>query len=227
MESQAELNVTVVIPALNAAQTLGKTLATLRGVADVIVVDGGSRDVTRDVARQGGARVVSSKTGRGCQLAEGARAAAQDWLLFLHADTRLEPGWIAIVEGFTSDPKNRLFAATFCFKLDEACWQARFLEGSVRFRAKRLGLPYGDQGLLIHRDLYATVGGYPDWPLMEDVEIVRKIGRRRLVSLPVSATTSAAKWRRDGWFARSARNLVCLSLYYVGVSPKLITRIYG
>ena len=90
-----------------------------------------------------------------------------------------------------------------------------------------LGLPYGDQGLLIHRDLLRSVGGVRALPLMEDVDLVRRLGRRRLVGLDVPAVTSAAKWQRDGWYRRSARNLLCLALYFAGVPLRLIARLYG
>jgi hypothetical protein len=90
-----------------------------------------------------------------------------------------------------------------------------------------LALPYGDQGLLIHRDLYDQLGGYRPLPLMEDVDLVRRIGRRRLTVLPVRAETSARRWRQDGWLARSARNLVCLALFFVGVPAARIARLYG
>lgn len=221
------MNLSVVIPALNAAATIGATLGAVSHVTEVIVVDGGSHDATNDIAMRRGAQVISSKRGRGCQLAAGAAAASGDWLLFLHADTRLEAGWDAVVADFIENSRNKASAATFRFKLDDECWEARLLQRLVSWRVRVLGLPYGDQGLLIHRDLYAEIGGYPDWPLMEDVEIVRKIGRSRLVSLPASAVTSAARWRKEGWLARSLRNAFCLSLFYMGVSPSRIARIYS
>lgn len=221
------MKLTVVIPALNAATTIGKTLETIPSVADVVVVDGGSRDLTKSIAERNGARIIGAPRGRGSQLAAGAQSGQGEWLLFLHADTRLAVHWYAAAEAFMADPANRVRAATFKFKLDDDCWQARILEHMVYFRTRALGLPYGDQGLLIHRNLYASVGGYPDWPIMEDVELVRRIGRRQLVMLPVSAVTSAERWRRDGWLARSLRNVLCLSLYYVGIPPKIIVRLYG
>lgn len=221
------MNLTIVIPALDAAAVIGETLGAAPAATEVIVVDGGSRDETKDIAVRHGARVICSQRGRGRQLAAGAATAASEWLLFLHADTRLEPGWKAVVESFVAAPCSKTRAATFRFKLDDDCWQARWLERVVDWRVRVLGLPYGDQGLLIHRDLYAALGGYPDWPLMEDVEVVRKIGRRRLVTFPICAVTSAARWRADGWVARSSRNVLCLSLFYLGVPPRMIARIYG
>ena len=112
------------------------------------------------------------------------------------------------------------------FALDDSSDQARRLERLVAWRCRRMALPYGDQGLLISRALYDQVGGFRPLPLMEDVDLVRRLGRARLRGLEVAAVTSAEKWRRDGWRRRSARNLACLSLWYLGVPPKVIAKVY-
>lgn len=221
------MTLSVVIPTLNAAATLSATLASLRGADEVIVSDGGSSDGTRDIARRLGARVVNSLSGRGRQLATGAEETTGDWLLFLHADTTLEPNWRGAVERYIANSANQSRAAAFRFALDDASAQARRLERMVAWRAKALALPYGDQGLLIGRDFYLSLGGFRALPLMEDVDLVRRIGRRRLVILPISARTSAARWRSQGWTARSLRNVTCLSLYFLGVPPRLLYRLYG
>ncbi|MBL8673503.1 MAG: glycosyl transferase family 2, partial [Rhodospirillales bacterium] len=102
-----------------------------------------------------------------------------------------------------------------------------WIEGMVAWRGRALGMPYGDQGLLIKRSFYDRVGGYRPLPLMEDVDLVRRIGRRRLVALDVDAVTSAARYERDGWTLRPMRNLLCLSLFLLGVAPARIARLYG
>jgi rSAM/selenodomain-associated transferase 2 len=216
----------VVIPALNAATTLADTIAALaRLPSEVVVVDGGSTDATSEIASRLGALVVCAPRGRGRQLAAGAAAARGDWLLLLHADTRLAPGWAAVVYPFmAADPGK---AGYFRFALDADEPQARILERRVAWRCRRLGLPYGDQGMLISRALLDEVGGIADLPLMEDVDLVRRIGRARLVGLEVDAITSADRFRRDGWRARSLRNLMCLALYMLGVPTRLIARLYG
>ncbi len=217
----------VVMPALNAADSLAATLAALDGFDEIIVVDGGSRDGTGALARRLGARVIETAPGRGGQLAAGAAAATSDWLLFLHADTVLSPGWRSDVDRHRSRPDAAERAACFRFALDDASPQARRLERWVAWRVAALALPYGDQGLLIHRTLYDRIGGYRPLPLMEDVDLVRRLGRRRLTVLDASAVTSARRWREDGWLARSARNLLCLALFHLGVSPERIARLYG
>ena len=215
----------VVIPAFDAEATLPACLAALGSVPDLVVVDGGSSDSTRDIARAAGARVVEGPRGRGVQLAAGAAAAREPWLLFLHADTRLTHRWRGRSKQHMADVPGA--AACFRFRLDDPAWQARAIERGVALRVRLLALPYGDQGLLIPRRLYDALGGYRPLPLMEDVDLVRRIGRRRLRLLDAAALTSAAKWRRDGWLRRSARNLVCLGLYGAGASAERVARLYG
>jgi hypothetical protein len=118
-------------------------------------------------------------------------------------------------------------AGYFRFALASADPRARRLERLVAWRCRRLALPYGDQGLLIPRALLDAVGGMRPLPLMEDVDLVRRLGRHRLVALDAAAVTSAARWEREGWLRRSARNLLCLTLYLCGVSPRIIAKVYS
>lgn len=219
---------TVIIPTLNAARFLPATLVALRTtpelVDDILVVDGGSQDGTVPVATAAGARVLTAERGRGAQLAAGVAAARGDWLLLLHADTVLGPGWAAAVSAHVARSPQK--AGYFHFAVASNDPRARRLERAVAWRCRALALPYGDQGLLIHRDLLRAMGGIRPLPLMEDVDLVRRIGRPRLVILDATAHTAAEKWERDGWYRRSARNLACLSLYFLGIPPRLIARLY-
>ena len=223
----ARPDVSVIIPALNAARHLPETLSACRGAAETVVVDGSSTDETVAIALRMGARVIASDRGRGAQLHRGATEARGPWLLFLHADTQLTGNWLRDVQNFTGQASNRLRIAAFSFGLDDSSASARRLERIVAWRVRRLGLPYGDQGLLIHRELYQLLGGYRAWPLMEDVDLMRRAGRRRLTVLASVARTSAARFRREGWRRRSWRNFGCLTLYFLGVSPRAIARLYG
>ena len=217
----------VIIPALNAQNVLPTTLSAVREIAgDILVVDGGSVDETKLVSFTGGARTIDADKGRGKQLKAGGQAATGDWLLFLHADTRLSEGWEAEAFAFMADPANRDRAAVFTYRLDDPSPQARRVERLVAWRGRALGLPYGDQGLLIARAFYESLGGFRPMPLMEDVDMVRRIGRKRLVILGARAVTSAERYRRGGWWARPARNLLCLSLYFLGAPPRLLERLY-
>jgi rSAM/selenodomain-associated transferase 2 len=217
------VTLSVVIPTLN-ARTLPDCLAALEGAFDeLIVADGGSGNETISFAQAAGARVVVAPKGRGTQLRAGGEAARGDWLLFLHADTRLGPGWrSAVARHLRQHPAH---PACFRFRLDDPSWQARLIERGVAVRVRLFSLPYGDQGLLVSREHYLAVGGYRAMPLMEDVDLVRRLRRVRV--LPADALTSAERWRRDGWLRRSARNLLCLGLYRAGASPERIARLYA
>lgn len=220
----------IVIPALDAAATIEQALRAVAapGLAhEVIVADGGSTDATPTVAAAHGATVVRAPAGRGPQLATGAAAARGDWLLFLHADTVLEAGWAEAARAFAADPANRRRAAVFRFALDDPGRPARRLERLVAWRTRFLGLPYGDQGLLIAHPFYDETGGFRPLPLMEDVDLVRRIGRKRLVRLDVAAVTSAERYRRHGYLLRPLRNLACLGLYFLGVPLRLVARLYA
>jgi rSAM/selenodomain-associated transferase 2 len=228
--------ISVVIPTLNAAVALRRTLAALVPAAieglvgEVLVVDGGSQDNTCELADAAGARVLIDAGGRGPQLAAGAAAARHPWLLFLHADTELEAGWEkdarCFIEG-VEQGLRREAAAAFRFALDDRRRRARVLERLVAARCAVLRLPYGDQGLLISQQRYRASGGFRPLPLMEDVDFVRRLGRSQIAMLGARAVTSAERYRRDGFVRRSLRNLACLLLYAIAIPPRLIQRLYG
>src|SRR5207237_1239137 len=149
-------------------------LADQKLIREIIVSDGGSRDDTLAIAKRAGARMVTQARGRGGQLCAGAAAASGDWLLFLHADCRPLPGWQQAVLAFIAAPAAEERAAYFDLALDDDGPAARRLERIVAWRCRTLGLPYGDQGLLISRAFYDAVGGFRPLPLMEDVDLARR-----------------------------------------------------
>ena len=220
----------IVIPTLNPGPRFGVVLAALVAgaveglVKEVVVADAGSTDRTLELADEAGCRVVTSEKGRGGQLRAGAAAAKGEWLLFLHADTVLSPDWVAAVGAHMA--RNPRKAGYFRLRFDDASATARLWEKGVALRCAVLGLPYGDQGLLISRAHYDAVGGYPDLPLMEDVELVSRIGRSALHLLHADAVTDAEKFRRDGWFRRSARNIAFLIAWGMGTNPREIAKRY-
>ena len=227
--------ISIVIPTLNAEASLAATLTALvpgvvEGlVREVIIVDGGSSDRTLKVAEASGADVISWRGGRGPQLAEGGRRARHPWLLFLHADTVLEPGWEREVATFierVETGRREPSAAAFQFALDDMGLAPRVLESLVRLRCMALRLPYGDQGLLVPRALYSDIGGYRPMPLMEDVDIVRRLGRNRVALLRTRGLTSASRYRRDGYLRRMARNQLCLWMYLLRVPAERIAQFY-
>ena len=194
----------------------------------LLQIDSATRpDGTERLAADLGAKVLHRIGGRGPQLAAGAEAARGDWLLFLHADTVLAEGWGEAVRAFIAGPGNDAKVAVFRLALDDPDPRARRIESWARWRARTLALPYGDQGLVIHRALYRALGGIPPIPLMEDVKFVRRIGRQRLVHLEAEARTSAQRYRQGGWWGRPAWNLTLLALYFLGAPPTWLKRLYG
>ncbi len=232
LNSGVMANVSIVIPTLNAAAALHRSLPPLAEfdaldlIREVIVADGGSVDETAGIAEAAGARFVQAEKGRGMQLAAGAEAARGEWLLFLHADTVLQPGWDKAARDFTGGEDNLRRAGYFRFALDDGRPAARRVQWLTNLRARILGLPYGDQGLLISRGFYRRLGGFRPLALMEDVDLVRRIGRGRLRMLAATAVPSAARYRRDGFWLRPVRNQFCLFLWFLGVPLKRIMRVY-
>jgi rSAM/selenodomain-associated transferase 2 len=228
--------ISVIIPTFDAEKDLAPTLAALIPAAvdgfirEVIVVDGGSSDATLTIAENAGVEIMQTARGRGLQLRAGARRARFPWLLFLHADTELELGWDTVAANFIEKvDTGRLpqSAAAFRYRLLDDGWRPRLLEQAVALRCAIFRLPYGDQGLLISRSLYDEIGGFGEMPLMEDVDLIQRIGRRRLRMLNADALTSASRYHRDGYLRRILRNQACLALYAVGVSPQHIEQIYA
>jgi glycosyltransferase involved in cell wall biosynthesis len=218
--------ISVVIPVLNAERLLPRCFDTLvtaavRGVVrEVIVADGGSTDATLAIADAAGAHVVQAGRSRSARMAAGAGKARSDWILFLHPETALEPGWDTEVEAFLRRAlPERPQAAAFRFALEDFGPSARRAEARAAFRSHVLGLPYGDQGLLIPRRLYRKVGGYRDLVRLEDADILRRIGRRRLVLLRARAVNRVRPQR--SWLAGLALPLLHLLRVPSSVVAKL------
>ena len=220
----------IVIPTLNDGYRLNPTLErinTLESPKEIIISDGGSDDHTFAITAKSGGKFYMSPKGRGAQLATGANAAIGDWMLFIHADTKLGPGWAVAVNRFMENPDNQFRAGYFTFALDDGSEKARRLERMVQWRCLNLSLPYGDQGLLISRAMYDQIGGYNPIPLMEDVDIIQRIPKHRLENLSAFAVTSADRFKKDGYILRPLRNLFCLGLFYMGVPPHIIVDFYN
>lgn len=219
--------ISVIIPTLDAGAALPACLsALLEGVSaglicEVILTDGGSTDATRQIGEDTGTAWITGPPSRGGQLRRGAKAARGDWLLVLHADTVLDPGWSAHVARAIQQPGAYHFRLAF-----RAHGTApRLVAGWANLRSALLGLPYGDQGLLIDRARYDAAGGYADIPLMEDVALVRALPTRPK-ALPVTARTSAARYEQAGWVIRGSRNLLTLLRYLLGADPDRLARSY-
>lgn len=217
----------VIVPTLNEEAELPATLVAVHRSlpgAKLIVADGGSRDGTVARAQQCGAQVVISPRGRGAQLAAGAAAASREWMLFLHADTRLPPEAGAALLQYWS--RNLAPVATFRLGFDEAGW---FLRACARVaRIDSVFSRFGDQGIVISRKAYLELGGFPPWPLFEDVELLRCARRRygRVEFLPAVVITSARRFRAHGAWRQQTLNAGLLCAFLAGVSPHRLASVY-
>jgi rSAM/selenodomain-associated transferase 2/rSAM/selenodomain-associated transferase 1 len=215
--------ISVVMPALNEAANLAASLEPLLAApgVEVLVVDGGSTDGTYELARSLGARALLSFKGRARQMNLGAALARGGLLLFLHADTRLPPGWDREVRRVLALPGVAL--GCFAFSLDQAGAGASLVERLVDWRTRRLGLPYGDQGLFLSAQRFARAGGYAELPIMEDYELVKRLGRQgRVVQAQLKALTSGRRWRRLGLVRTTLLNQLIVLGFRLGVPPQIL-----
>ncbi len=224
--------ISIIMPTLNAADLLAQSAHSLKAassgglVKELIIADGGSEDATLEIAKDLNARIVKGKKGRGTQLAAGAKTARSPWLLFLHADTRLEKGWGQAVEAFIQLHDNNT-AGYFRFRFDEESLSARSIAFGVALRCRFRKMPYGDQGLLISREFYDKIGGYKNIPIMEDVDLVERIKQTgRLHPIKAAAITSAKRYRKEGYWRRVRRNAKCMAAWRRGASPEEILELY-
>ena len=222
----------VIIPTLNPGDRFSQVLASVRTElgplgAEIIVASAGLSKSAIEVCHTYGAQIIDAPKGRGLQMIEGAKASSQPWLMFLHADSILQKGSGSLAAVFMVDPLNDGRAGYYRLAYDEDNSGARRIARLANWRAKTFGLPYGDQAMLISRQLYDGVGGFAALPLMEDVDLVRRLGRHRLVQMNGIIETSAERYAQDGYWLRPIRNLLCLTLYFCRVPNAWLRRLYG
>ena len=221
------LRLAVVVPALDEEVALRRYLpATVAAADQVVVSDGGSHDATREVAAALGATVVSGPPGRGGQLNRGAAAAAgADVLLFLHADTELPPGAAAAIRAAVAAGAD---GGAFRVRFAAASWPYRFGAAVVNARTRRFGMALGDQAQFVSAATFARLGGYRDWPILEDLDFARRLRRGgRMVVLPLAVTTSARRFERRGIARTVATNWLIWALFLAGVPPSRLARLYA
>ncbi len=221
--------VSVIVPTLNAEDDILQCFASISPahfeglLAEVIVSDGGSDDDTCLIAESAGATIINSPKGRGTQMAKAAQISKGEWLLFLHADSVFDEDFTGALKTHINNSDK---AGYFLHSFDQSGFRAKTVSGWANFRSKYFALPYGDQGLLISKQLYDEINGHPGIPIMEDVAIARKL-RGKLQVLDATITTSAEKYVKRGWFRQSLMNFMFLTRYLAGADPNRIAAKYN
>jgi rSAM/selenodomain-associated transferase 2/rSAM/selenodomain-associated transferase 1 len=219
--------ISVVIPTLTEEENLAAMLGRLNGVpnSEVIICDGGRADWRADMADAGNVRIVRSKPCRARQMNDGAASADGEIVLFLHADTRLPRGFERHVRYALDLPG--VAAGAFALGIDGPGWGLRLIERLANWRSRRLQMPYGDQGLFLKASVFRGEGGFPEFPIMEDFEFVRRLKKRgRIMVSPAVALTCARRWKRLGILRTTLLNQLIILCYYLGVSPGRLARWY-
>ncbi|MFP4393493.1 MAG: TIGR04283 family arsenosugar biosynthesis glycosyltransferase [Desulfohalobiaceae bacterium] len=220
--------ISVIIPTLNEAQQIEGAIqsAQLEGSTEVIVVDGGSQDKSREIAEKAGAKVLHSAPGRAEQQNLGAAQARGGILLFLHADTRLPAGYARQVRELLQDPEVVLGA--FALRIEGASGLLRLVQAGTNLRSRWLRLPYGDQGLFLRCRLFKVWGGFARLRIMEDFELVKRAGRQgRVQTLQTSVSTSKRRWQKRGLLRTTFLNQLMILGYHLGLSQERLESWYG
>jgi len=217
--------ISIIIPTINEASNLPLLLSDLSSIqkeGEIIIVDSGSEDKTIDIATIYGAKVfISKERNRGLQLNIGAKNSREEWLIFLHADTRLTHDWFKKINSFLKGNKNSIYY--FKFKINHKKIIYRVLEILVNFRSKFLKQPYGDQGLIIQRTTYFKNNGFRKIPLMEDVDFLRRLKKKKdLKQLNLPIFISSRKWERTNIFLQAIKNWQFRRRWLKGESLKSI-----
>ncbi len=218
--------ISVIIPVLNEALDIGKTLASVhKANVEVIVVDGGSRDDTKAVAESWGVKVLSAPTGRGRQMNAGARVASGKIFLFLHADTLLPENFAPMVIQALNQPNT--VAGAFALQIEGELPSLRWVEKGVNWRSRTFSFPYGDQAIFMSAEVFYQLGGFPDLPIMEDFEMMRRLRRiGKILLLTATVVTSGRRWVAKGVFKTTLINQLTIVAYLLGVSPERLSRWY-
>ncbi|MEH2109824.1 TIGR04283 family arsenosugar biosynthesis glycosyltransferase [Nostoc sp.] len=226
-ESIDAAKISIIIPAINEAENIKKAIATTQSSIniEVIVVDGGSSDDTVAIAQSLNVKVISSSPGRAVQMNAGAVAASGEILLFLHADTRLPTGFDEMIRTALQQPG--IVAGAFKLRIDASLLSLRWVEWGVNVRSHFYQMPYGDQAIFLTKEVFQQIGGFPELPIMEDFELMRRLKRiGRIVIIPTAVVTSARRWLQKGVLKTTLLNQLVIIAYLFGVSPERIRSWY-
>jgi len=222
------MNISVIVPVLNEEKSIAATLAPLASLQpyETIVVDGGSEDRTREIAGKFAVKIIQSERGRARQMNRGAQEASGEVLLFLHADTRLPATAFGDIAGALGDA--RFIGGRFDIVLDGAHWILPVVGRMISYRSRLSKVGTGDQALFVRREVFQSMGGFPDIPLMEDIAFCRALKRLGDVAcLRSRVVTSARRWEVDGVWRTIFRMWTLKLLYLTGVSPARLKQFYA
>jgi rSAM/selenodomain-associated transferase 2 len=220
------MSVSIIIPTWNEAAGIAKAIRDLRAQKphEIIVVDGGSTDATVEQAKEADC-VLFSQPGRAFQMNAGASWASGDFLLFLHADCRLEAGALRAIERTLARPT--ILAGCFSMRVEAGGWGFRSIDACGTARVRWTGIVYGDQGLFMRRSDFPHLGGFPPIRFMEDVFFSQKLARRgRIVVLPQKIYVSPRRWQKVGLVRQTLTNWSLTALALAGVSPDRLAEYY-
>jgi rSAM/selenodomain-associated transferase 2 len=195
--------------------------------SQIIVVDGDPDGTTIKAVQHAQVTTLISPKGRAVQMNSGADRAQGQILLFLHADTQLPVQALLSIEQAFDDPSY--VGGAFSLKIDSSRFFLRYIGVRANLRSRVTRIPYGDQAIYMRREYFEEIGGYRELPFLEDVDLMRRIkqDRRRIRILRDLVLTSARRWETEGMFYATFRNQVVMLLYYLGVSPEKLSRLYG
>jgi rSAM/selenodomain-associated transferase 2 len=222
----------IIVPVLNEAESINSQIAHVQRISEgcsceIIVVDGDPEGATIKAVKDGDIISVASIRGRAWQMNEGARVAGGDVLLFLHADTQLPENALTKIDGVLRN--QNYVAGAFDLSLDSGKLILNLIGRMASVRSRMTRVPYGDQAIFVRREYFDKIGRFKEIPLLEDVELMRRIKKRgdRIIILPDPVTTSARRWDKEGIFFVTLRNMLIINLYRLGVSPERLAKYYG
>ncbi|NER01698.1 MAG: glycosyltransferase family 2 protein [Okeania sp. SIO3C4] len=222
-------NISIIIPVLNEVNTITQTISTAQTAKDkdieIIVVDGGSNDGTIELIKCLNIQIISSVPGRATQMNCGAKIATGKILLFLHGDTLLPSNFDRMLEDILVKPK--IIAGAFELSIRGTTKGLRIVERMVNWRSRYLQMPYGDQGIFLPAKIFQEIGGFPEIPIMEDFELIRRLKKRGQIAIvPTPVFTSGRRWQKLGILKTTLINQIVIIAYLLGVSPQRLARWY-
>ncbi len=225
------MDISIIIPVINEGHIINKTIERLlntktSGSFEIIVVDGNMSGNTLQTISENGIKKIKSPCGRGAQMNAGVRVSNGKILLFLHADTYLPKNAIDLVISVCR--LKRIVGGAFDLGIDSGRPGYRLIEKMVFLRSRRTRIPYGDQAIFMTKKTFAEIGGYKEIPIMEDIDLMRRIKQagHKIKIIPEPVITSARRWEKEGIVFCTLRNFILSKMFYLGVSPIILKKYY-